>query len=252
MPLLYRWRYLLVFIAALLLIVVQPILFGIRANQLIFDSFYTLLILAVLLLLFEEREHRVLAFFLAVPTLGLVWLTPFLNADYSQWMIFVGHVFAFCFFLFALWGIIKSLFTRKISSDAVFGAICGYLLLGILWTLVYTSVAIYVPQAFHFNLELSHSANSFSETRLLLNYFSFVTLTTVGYGDIVPTTTLTRTLAWLEAMSGQFYLAVLVAGLVGIIVSNASLKNSAGSDSTNADSLQIDATTSHKTPTKKK
>ena len=48
-----------------------------------------------------------------------------------------------------------------------------------------------------------------------LSYYSFITLATVGYGDVTPITPLARTLAWMEAVTGQFYLAVLVAGLVG-------------------------------------
>jgi hypothetical protein len=51
----------------------------------------------------------------------------------------------------------------------------------------------------------------------VLTYFSFVTLTTVGYGDISPVTPATRTLAWIEAVTGQFYLAVIVAGLVSML-----------------------------------
>lgn len=57
--------------------------------------------------------------------------------------------------------------------------------------------------------------------RGVLSYLSFITLATVGYGDVTPTTPLTRTLAWLEAITGQFYLAVLVAGLVGFKVTQA-------------------------------
>jgi hypothetical protein len=52
----------------------------------------------------------------------------------------------------------------------------------------------------------------------VLTYFSFVTLTTVGYGDISPVSSATRTFAWIEAITGQFYLAVIVAGLVSLLV----------------------------------
>ena len=52
----------------------------------------------------------------------------------------------------------------------------------------------------------------------MLTYFSFVTLTTVGYGDISPVSPAARTLAWVEAVTGQFYLAVIVAGLVSVLV----------------------------------
>ena len=51
-----------------------------------------------------------------------------------------------------------------------------------------------------------------------MTYYSFVTLTTVGYGDISPVSPATRTLAWVEAITGQFYLAVIVAGLVSVMV----------------------------------
>jgi hypothetical protein len=51
----------------------------------------------------------------------------------------------------------------------------------------------------------------------VLTYYSFVTLTTVGYGDINPVSPATRTLAWMEAVTGQFYLAVIVAGLVSLL-----------------------------------
>jgi hypothetical protein len=57
--------------------------------------------------------------------------------------------------------------------------------------------------------------------RGVLSYYSFITLATVGYGDVTPATALARTLAWIEAITGQFYLAVLVAGLVGIKVTQA-------------------------------
>ena len=54
-----------------------------------------------------------------------------------------------------------------------------------------------------------------------LSYYSFITLATVGYGDVTPITPLARTLAWMEAITGQFYLAILVAGLVGFKVTQA-------------------------------
>ena len=55
----------------------------------------------------------------------------------------------------------------------------------------------------------------------VLTYYSFVTLTTVGYGDISPVSPATRTLAWMEAITGQFYLAVIVAGLVSVLAAKA-------------------------------
>jgi voltage-gated potassium channel len=71
-----------------------------------------------------------------------------------------------------------------------------------------------------------------AETREpVLTYYSFVTMTTVGYGDITPLSPPARTLAWLEAMMGQFYIAVLVAFVVGIRVSQGPAKASERSNS---------------------
>ena len=55
----------------------------------------------------------------------------------------------------------------------------------------------------------------------MLTYYSFVTLTTVGYGDVTPISPVTRTFAWIEAITGQFYLAIIVAGLVSLLITNA-------------------------------
>jgi hypothetical protein len=80
-------------------------------------------------------------------------------------------------------------------------------------------VELISPGSFRGPAELASQLADPAQRRLVLNYFSFVTLTTVGYGDIVPASPPARSLACVEAVVGQFYLAVLVAGLVGISVS---------------------------------
>ena len=62
----------------------------------------------------------------------------------------------------------------------------------------------------------------------MLTYYSFVTLTTVGYGDVTPISPMTRTFAWIEAITGQFYLAIIVAGLVSMLVAKHSQVQPAG------------------------
>ena len=103
--------------------------------------------------------------------------------------------------------------SSQASGGTLLGAVCGYLLLGIIWGLMYSAVEEASPGSFAFPADARAP-----QTRMdsgVLNYFSFITLSTVGYGDVTPTWPLARTLAWLEAITGQFYLAVLVAGLVG-------------------------------------
>ena len=101
--------------------------------------------------------------------------------------------------------------SQRVGLNTIYASLCVYLLLGIIWSILYVLAYLHTPEAF----------SNLHGTRGELVYYSFVTLTTLGYGDIAPLTALARTLAYMEAVAGQFYLAVLVAGLVGAYVSQA-------------------------------
>jgi hypothetical protein len=113
-----------------------------------------------------------------------------------------------------------------LSPDSVYGAICGYLLLGMAWGVLYSMLDTGRPGSFQIGDRLAEQAQAEHSRIPLFTYYSFITLTTVGYGDVTPLSTPARTCAWLEALTGQFYLAVLVAGLVGALLA----KKSEGSD----------------------
>lgn len=96
-----------------------------------------------------------------------------------------------------------------VSLNRVMGALCIYLLLGTLWSLFYAFIEYLIPDAFRYP---GHAPGEVISHFL---YFSFVTLTTLGYGDLTPVHPVARTFAYLEAVIGQLFLAVLVAALVG-------------------------------------
>lgn len=103
--------------------------------------------------------------------------------------------------------------STRVSGELLFAGLSVYLLVGILFAMLHCSVAA-----------VWHDAYSLPEGgRLALPagiYFSFVTQTTVGYGDILPKSDLARGLAMVQAIAGQLYLAVMVARLVGLYMSN--------------------------------
>ncbi len=99
------------------------------------------------------------------------------------------------------------------TADKIFAAICVYLLVGYGWAFIYALIDDLQPGAFP---NLSVQAKDFSGRVMQLRYFSFMTLTTVGYGDVVPLSPIARTMAALEAIMGQVYLTILVARLVGL------------------------------------
>jgi voltage-gated potassium channel len=113
------------------------------------------------------------------------------------------------------------MFTGDIDGNKILGAICLYLLMGLIWAVLYTLVQLSFPNSFT-------NVNSNNEWFTLFPdfiYFSFVTITTLGFGDISPLLPISRFLVYLEAIVGQFYLAILVASLVGSHMSTFGAKN---------------------------
>jgi len=106
------------------------------------------------------------------------------------------------------------MFRGMIDGNKIVGAICIYLLLGLIWSLLYLFMAQTIPGAFN-GLEQVVWYDNFANAA----YYSFVTLTTLGYGDISPVTPVARFLVYMEAIVGVFYMAILVASLVGVRIS---------------------------------
>lgn len=105
----------------------------------------------------------------------------------------------------------------EVSGNRLVGAISLYLLLGVVWAITYALVEMLNPGSF---VGFSESLNRGWSNEWL--YFSFVTMTTLGYGDLAPISATARTIAYLQAVFGQFYIAILVAGLVSAYISERS------------------------------
>lgn len=175
-------------------------------------------------LVFEEREHRRIAIAIGLAAFLGICVSHAFGGLAGRVLLVGAHLLAACLFAFALYRILRAIFAKQASGDAIFGAVCGYLLLGIIWSLLYSAVETAAPGSFDMPARGNADVLAARPDRGVLSYYSFITLATVGYGDVTPTTPLTRTLAWMEAIAGQFYLAILVAGLVGFKVTQA-LKN---------------------------
>lgn len=216
-----RFSALLVILMALL--VGPPVLLGFGLSAGWFDGLVSILVLAGILSLCFERQQRVFALLLGIPSLFLSMGGYAFSGSISPWVLFVGHLSQVLFFFGAAVLIVKSMFgSRSLTSDSIAGAVCGYLFLGLGWAVTYSMVERAWPGSFEVSQSLLTSSELSSTPGQVLTYFSFVTLTTVGYGDVVPTSPTTRTIAWIEAITGQFYLAVIVAGLVSMLVAKTS------------------------------
>jgi hypothetical protein len=101
----------------------------------------------------------------------------------------------------------------EVTADKLYGAVSVYLMMGLTWGTAYNLIHQANPASFYVDPAIMpQGITRWSD----LMYFSFVTLTTLGYGDILPVTSQTRSLAFLEAASGILFIAILVARLVSM------------------------------------
>jgi hypothetical protein len=122
------------------------------------------------------------------------------------------------FYLVLLTSLILSQALREgeTTSHRIMGGVAAYLLLGLIWSLAYDLIAFRIPGAF--NIQGPSTPGDPESIQSHLFYFSFVTLTTIGFGEIVPVHPIARMLVILEGVTGQLFPAILIARLVALQV----------------------------------
>jgi hypothetical protein len=115
--------------------------------------------------------------------------------------------------------ILRDLFHgREVTGDKLAGAVCVYLLIALIWGYAFMITEFLTPESFSFTLGNERMQLWVAREFFPFFYFSLVTITTVGYGDMAPVSTVAQTLATMEALIGQVYLTILVARLVGMFL----------------------------------
>jgi len=174
----------------------------------------------VLLVIFERRWERGLAIFL-LAFLFVANTVHEISPDRLQLGAIAYHCLAAVFFAFAVAVILKRIFQRQtIRTDDVIGALCGYLLAGVAWGNAY-ALAYTLPQSFRIADAIAARLGDWHFQRFIFNYFSIMTLTTLGFSNVAPAGSPVYSLVWLESVFGQFYIAVVVAQLVGLRLAEA-------------------------------
>lgn len=207
-------RFLFLLVSLLLVMAVQPFINERVTADVLMNLFVPLVLLSGVYAVSERRSTCIAGAVLVVPAVACQWASILLEMPVLP---LVTNTLDAAFLLFVMAVILGHLFrTREVTADTIFGSICAYLLLGFVWAFVYAILEMVMPGSFSVS---EGSGSRFSE----FYYYSFVTLTTLGYGDVVPLTPEARSFAVLEAAMGQIYIAVLVARLVGLHVSRDSV-----------------------------
>jgi hypothetical protein len=199
-----------------LMFVLRPFLEGYGRVGLLTDIFFSLILLSAVQAFVKRGRAFFVALVIAFPALLMEATSFFLPSE----PIAIIKRIAFALFLTYILAVIVSYIFREkeVTEDLITGAVCVYMLLGIVWAFVFYFLDL--AQAGSFSL-----ATTFQQDVGPFIYYSFMTLATVGYGDIVPLTAPARSLAVLEAVTGQLYLAITIARLVGVHASRSRVKD---------------------------
>jgi len=204
-------RYIHLLIILLIFFLLFPFVHNIKAE---FAIIATLFFLAIIFTLRAIELKK--STYIACAAMGGVGLIVGFSAFFTVDSNLKQVLIAFSLGIYALFMIISIIFmiqkmfsTTKVTGDVIRGGISVYLLLGFLWTLFYVLIYHFDSKAFFISYPWHDS---------FLFYFSFSTLTTVGYGDISPINKAAMVLANLEAIVGQLYLAIFISRLIGLHV----------------------------------
>ena len=212
----YGW----LLIALLCTVFFAPMLQDYRIGIRVADLINGTVMVAGVLSAITKRVHILMLTGIAFLAIAARFIDPFVDTTLTA---LIAEIMSFLFLLSVFAIILKDIFrTSIVSTDTLVGSICGYLILSTIFASVYAFLVILHPDSFLINTGLAADQTALGELSShygMTNYFSIITLTTVGFGDIVPQNTYARTVVSVEAISGQIYMTVIVARLVGLHIS---------------------------------
>jgi voltage-gated potassium channel len=213
---LLQWRFRTLLLSLSLLIVVYPLMRRAYDTRLLFNFLLSLVFLAGLLVIFKRPHYRLIALLLGIPALVGLWTDYVLPGEPHLPLVIGFHALGAVFISLALAALLRDIYGQElVSADSIYGAFCGYLLVALAFSHLYSIIECIEPDSFQGSEAMMLRLHDVGRRNFLLVYFSLITLTTVGYGDITPVSESAQGLAAVEAVLGQFYIAVLIAELLG-------------------------------------
>lgn len=216
-----RRRFLFLLIFLMVFVFLGPLLTEDDGSLSFYDGLFTGVLILAAYSASQRKAFLAIALAILVPALVLIWLDHF---HPSTSFAVPRYILTILFFAFIGGTILAHVLREeRVTFDKICAALCSYLLLGLIWAILYSLLEFLEPGTFLAGGEVIARGDPAAFQGVGLGqaiYFSFTTLTTLGYGDITAATPLARNLCVLEALIGQIYLVVLVARLVGMQISH--------------------------------
>jgi len=201
--------------ALLFLLFVEPFLSDESSRRWVFHVMVSAVLVAAGWTDARGRRSLLVCLLLALPALAAEWwffAAP--SRPLAALSVSLALAFLVVTVIIALRRVLTSL---RVSRDTIAAAVCVYLLLAVIWAMAFSLIELARPGSFQFGGRLLATSRSMEGPMVSeFLYLSLITLTTVGYGDVLPMTAVARRIAALEAVVGQLYLAILIARLVSL------------------------------------
>jgi hypothetical protein len=226
-------RFLLLLWTLGVVLVVQSLSARLAAAAIITDALIIVAVLAVFLLVFQDTSRRLAALATAIAAIAITLAHYALPDRFHPPLAVAYHALLVVFLAWAVVEILRNLFGEKpVRTDDVLGAVCGYLLVGAAWGNLYALSELLVPGSFSVDPAIQGDLADWHGRRALFNYFSFTTISSLGYADVTPVKAPATTMVLAEVVFGQFYLAVVVAQIVSMRLAQAVRRERAGDGAT--------------------
>lgn len=179
-----------------------------------FQIFITILIVTSIMIIQTSPRKRILSYVLVL--LLVIFIFIMNNYKNTASLQFTAYILLFIYFSFITFFLFKDLLrSKKVTTSVIIGVFTGYFMIGVISFFIYAFLELAYPDTLNIDLMSEKGVED-------IFYFSFITLTTIGYGDFAPTSALGQRMAILEGLTGQFYLAIVMAIIVGKFLSHKS------------------------------
>jgi hypothetical protein len=199
-------------IALLLTLVLGPALNSLTYMRILLNVFWSLVLISSVYAVSHDKSTLLICVLLALPFFAEEWSAQFVQ---SLPLLVIGKLFGALFFVFVIYHVLRFIYLqREVRGELLVAAAVVYLMIAVMWSYFYVVLEMIQPGSYN----LPDADIGPLQHRCL--YFSLVTITTLGYGDITPNTGFAASLSVAEAVVGQLYMTVQVAWLVGIHVAS--------------------------------
>lgn len=215
-----EFRFFLLLICLFGALIIPPYFDGHEVFTLISKTVFSVVLFAAVYAVIELKRLWVIGAVLLVPTFSSIWIEQISN--HNRLAFYIDNLTTIGFFGFIGYHFLRYILScKKVTTNVIYASMCLYLMLAFIWAAIYANIHVFYGGAFNFSNEFLVGATaSESQSMSTFTYFSFVTLSTLGYGDITPINRVAGAWVAVEAMIGQFYIAIIMARLVSLHAAN--------------------------------